>query len=109
MCNSKIEVLYDLTIQEFLYLIGISYLVISCDTGPFLFAVALKTKFIVIFGNTPFQYVIGNMNIVQNHEIMVSKIIKKDNDSIEIKFPSTQEVYNAFRLIEEHDYEKENI
>lgn len=58
-CKSKIEIICDLSLEEFLALINYSKLIITNDTGPLHFAIALKKAVIGIFGPTPPDYAVG--------------------------------------------------
>lgn len=68
-CNKKVKMFYDISLNDLLYIIDNSSLVITNDTGPMHFAIALKTPVIAIFGPTPPQYAIGN--VTNNDKITI--------------------------------------
>lgn len=91
ICKSKIEIICDLSLEEFVALINYSKLIITNDTGPLHFAIALKKAVIGIFGPTPPDYAVGR-DIPKNCVILRANTKCKD--------PQSCDIYLSMSLIE---------
>lgn len=95
---NNVIIYQDLKIIDLFSLIFSSDYLISCDTGPFIFALALGIKFIVIFKSTPAQYVLGNLRIKQKHAILHA-----EGNTSNKKILEAEDVYNQLIKLEIED------